>query len=284
MGPTMESLVYGLVTASTTMAGGMWIASRPRKWLTSSRLAAMMSLGAGLLMAVLCFELLPESVAHGGPHAFLYLFGGMLAVILFERYLAPRLNFFGPEGAACHAHEHEHAHDHAHEHAEEAVAHAPDHALAHAHDHGPLISHGAACSALGCLLVCTFFDGVAMMAGFSVSVPVGMLIALGLIFHMLPEGVLAATVVLAAGSTAKRARMAAAATAVAFLAGMAVPFLLGSAVGSMAFALPVAAGVLLYIVLGQLLPVAMRTANGVPLVVAGALIFGLVVQLIPHTH
>ena len=75
-----------------------------------------------------------------------------------------------------------------------------------------------------------------------------------------------------------------AATALAFLAGMAVPFLLGSAVGSMAFALPVAAGVLLYIVLGQLLPVAMRTANGVPLVVAGALIFGLVVQLIPHTH
>jgi zinc transporter ZupT len=277
----MESLMYGLVTASTTMAGGMWIASRPRTWLTEARLAAMMALGGGLLLAVLAFELLPTSVEHGGHHAFGALFAGVIAVLLFERYLAPRLTFLNPPHAHHdHDHDHEHGHDHDHEHHHE-------HELTHAHDHhghGSLLSHGAACSALGCLLVCTFFDGVAMATGFHVSVEVGFLLAIGLIAHMLPEGVLASTVVLASGSSAKLARRAAIATGVAFMLGMLVPTLLNGMLGSMTFALPFAAGVLLYVVLGQLMPVALRTANGVPLVVVGALLFGLVERLVPHTH
>jgi zinc transporter ZupT len=271
----MESLVYGLVTASTTMAGGLWIASRPGTWLTTERLAGLMALGAGLLMAVLAFELLPASVEHGGPHVFGWLFAGVVAVLLFERYLAPRLTFLTPKTIHPHHahdhHDHDHDHDHGHDHA-------------HDHSHGALLSHGAACSALGCLLVCTFFDGVAMSAGFAVSPQVGFLIAIGLIAHMLPEGVLASTVVLASGNSAKLARRAAIATGVAFLLGMVIPMLLHGVVGTMTVVLPFAAGVLLYVVLGQLMPVALRTASGVPLVIAGALIFGLVERLLPHSH
>lgn len=265
----MESLVYGLVTASTTMAGGLWIASRPRTWLTADRLAGMMALGGGLLLAVLFFELVPESLAHGGPHVMAYLFAGVFTVLLFERYVAPRLTFLDPVAP------HDHGdHGHAHEHHD------------HGHDHGfgALLAHGAACSTLGCLLVCTFFDGVAMAAGFTVSAEVGVMIAIGLIFHMLPEGLLAATVVLASGHSAARARVAALATGAAFLLGTLVPPLLGGALGAMTVALPFAAGVLLYVVLGQLLPIALRTANGVPLVAVGALVFGLVERLLPHSH
>lgn len=132
--------------------------------------------------------------------------------------------------------------------------------------------------------MCTFFDGMAMAAGFSVSPQVGFLIAIGLIAHMLPEGVLASAVVLASGNSAKLARRAAVATGVAFMLGMIVPMLLQGSLGSMVMVLPFAAGVLLYVVLGQLMPVALRTANGVPLVIAGALIFGVVERLLPHTH
>ncbi|MFN3429541.1 MAG: ZIP family metal transporter [Candidatus Sericytochromatia bacterium] len=268
----MDSLIYGLVTASTTMAGGLWIASRPRTWATQSRLAAMMSVGAGLLLAVVAFELLPVSVAHGGHHAFSAVFAGVLAVLLFERYLAPRLTFLNPKVVDDHGHAH-HDHDHAHDH---------DHS--HDHDPGHLLSHGAACSALGCLLVCTFFDGMAMVAGFHVSAQVGFLVALGLIAHMLPEGVLASTVVLASGNSAKLARRAAIATGVAFLLGMLVPMVVGNAFGLMTLVLPFTAGVLLYVVLGQLMPVALRSASGVPLVIAGALVFGIVERLLPHAH
>lgn len=286
-----NTLVYGLVTASTTMAGGMWIASRPRRWLTHERLSAMMALGAGLLLAVLFFELLPASLHQGDEgRAVTWLFGGIMAVMVFERYLAPHLDLLGDEDeVACghgpHGHDHEahdhphgpgHDHGHVHGYAQD-VAHGE---VAHAH----LLSHGAACSALGCLMVCTFFDGVAMAAGFTLNFSIGLLVMIGLLAHILPEGMLAAAVVLAAGRSRRLAHRAAIATGAAFLLGLALPLVLGGATGTLGFALPLAAGVLLYVVLGQLVPVALRTPTGVPLVAAGAMLFGVVERLLPHTH
>ncbi|MEB3329611.1 MAG: ZIP family metal transporter [Candidatus Sericytochromatia bacterium] len=282
---TLDStLVYGLVTASTTMAGGMWIASRPRRWLTHERLSAMMALGAGLLLAVLFFELLPASLHQGDEgRALSWLFGGILAVMVFERYLAPHLDLLGDEDEATCAHGHgapghePHGHGHVHGYAQEGVAHGE---VAHAH----LLSHGAACSALGCLMVCTFFDGVAMAAGFTLNFSIGLLVMVGLLAHILPEGMLAAAVVLAAGRSKRLAHRAAIATGAAFLLGLGLPLALGGATGTLGFALPLAAGVLLYVVLGQLVPVALRTPTGVPLVLAGAMLFGVVERLLPHAH
>lgn len=291
-----NSLVYGLVTATSTMAGGMWLASRPRRWLTHERLSAMMALGGGLLLAVLFFELLPASLAHGGPGALSWAFGGILAVLVFERYVAPHLTFLSPGGDDGHAHcaipgsGHAHGHEHPSGHDQGHCA-DPGHGHGHGHDHHhdtgpltPLLTHGAACSALGCLLVCTFFDGVAMAAGFALEFKVGMLVMIGLLAHIIPEGMLAATVVLAAGNPARYARRAAIATGVAFMLGMAVPLVLGGASGSLGVALPLASGVLLYVVLAQVVPVALRTTSGVPLVAAGALVFGVLERLLPHAH
>lgn len=275
-----NTVVYGLVTASTTMAGGMWLASRPREWLTHERLAALMAIGGGLLLAVLFFELLPASIQHGGPQALSWAFGGLIAVLCFERYLAPHLTFLDPKPESPDACGHAHGHDH--------DGHVRDHGHAHAHDHthgaGALLSHSAACSALGCLLVCTFFDGVAMAAGFALDFQIGLLIMIGLLAHILPEGMLAATVVLAAGSSSKHAQRAAIATGVAFLLGMGVPLLIGGATGTLGIALPIASGVLLYVVIAQIVPIALRSASGVPLVMAGALVFGIVEKLLPHSH
>lgn len=254
-----NGLVYGLVTASTTMAGGLWIASRPRTWLSAHRLHGLMAMGGGLLLAVLCFEMLPASLVVGGSHAWGALFAGVMAVLVFERYLAPKL-----DGLLAGGHDPDHDHDHHHDHV--------------------VMGHGAACSTLGCLLVCTFFDGVAMAAGFGLDAEVGVLVAIGLAAHMLPEGLLASTVVLASGNSAARARQAAFATGIAFMLGMAVPAVVGGALGTVSLALPFASGVLLYVVLGQLLPMALRTPAGVGLVLAGALVFGLVERLLPHSH
>jgi zinc transporter ZupT len=282
----MEYLAYGLVTASATMAGGLWVASRPRVWLTEERLALMTALGGGLLAATLCFELLPEAVEHGGANAYFWLFAGIAAVAVFDRYLAPRLNFLDPPGHTHdHGHDHDHhdhgacAHDHGHSH-----GHAHAHSHGHGHGHGNLLSHGTACSALGCLLVCTFFDGIAMVASFAINVQVGIVVSIGLLLHLLPEGMMAATVVLAAGSTAMVARRAAIAIGVSLLLGVSVAAALGGTLGFMAAALPFTAGVIMVVVLQQLLPVAMRSRWGVLTFFGVACLMGVVERLVPHTH
>lgn len=281
----MESFVFGLATASTAMAGGLWVASRSREWLNPERLEGLMALGGGLLMAGVLFELLPESIEQAKRNAFYLLFAGVLAVLLFERYLAPRLTFLNPPHAEEHADCPLHGHGHHHEGPHEGHdAHDHSHEHIHAHHSGTLLSHGAACSALGCLLVCTFFDGVAMAASFNISTHVGLLVGLGLAFHILPEGLLASAVVLASGNSKKWARRAAFATGASIMLGMLVPSVIGGVAGTAAYALPVAAGVLLYVVLVQMVPLALRSAKGVPLLIVGAAIFEVIERFIPHTH
>lgn len=278
----MEALVYGLVTAGTTVAGGLWVTSRPRTWLTQTRLSAMMALGAGLLLAVACFELMPEGFLHGGSLAFPALFAGIFMVLLFERYLAPRLGALFPADTRAHDAACDHAHGHGHHHHDEpALDHHHAHDAACGHAHAPLLSHGAACSALGCLLVCTFFDGIALASGFAVSAQVGIILAVGLTLHMLPEGVLASSVVLASSQSKLLARRAAIAAGASFLLGILAAHALGA---FLSLALPFACGVLLYVTLGQLVPVALRAPRGLGYMALGAAIFLGIIQLFPHSH
>ena len=58
--------------------------------------------------------------------------GGILAVLAFERYLAPYLGFLSPAGGHDHA-GHTHDHDHDHEHGEHCDH--PSHAHGHGHGH-----------------------------------------------------------------------------------------------------------------------------------------------------
>lgn len=285
-----EALGYGLLTAGLTTAGGVWVASRPAAWLTEERLAGLLAVGGGVLLATLCFEMLPEAAAHGGEQVFMWFFAGIATVLLFETYAAPRLDrWFGPDDGchggeapethepACDAHDHDHGHGHHH------------HFHGHHHDPGPagiaaLMSHGAACSAVGCLLVCTFFDGVALAAGFAVSVQLGLVLGVGLLAHLLPEGVVAASVLLAAGSSARSARRAAIAVGGSLLAGILAASLLGEALGNGASALPFAAGVITHVVLTQLVPIAGRHRLGLPLLLSVAVALGVIERVVPHSH
>lgn len=275
--------MYGLVTAGTTVAGGLWVTSRPRAWLTQARLSMMMAIGAGLLLAVACFELMPEGVLHAGTErAFPAMFAGVVAVLLFERYLAPRLGALFPADAGAHDAACSHAHGHGHHHHDEpSLDHHHAHDAACGHAHAPLLSHSAACSALGCLLVCTFFDGIALASGFSVSPQVGIILAIGLTLHMLPEGVLASSVVLASSQSKVLARRAAVAAGVSFLLGIVAAFGLGA---FLTLALPFACGVLLYVTLGQLVPVALRAPRGIGYMALGAAFFLTVIHFFPHSH
>lgn len=276
------NLTYGLLAASATMAGGLWVANLSREWLTPARLRGIMALGAGFLVALVLLELLPASIAHSGkePHAvFGLVLAAAAAVFAFDRWVAPKLTFLDPahDDDGC-AHHHDYPHDHGHDHGD-GHGERPDHA--HAACGHPILGHGAACSALGCLAVCTFFDGVALSASFAAGSSLGVLVMIGLLLHLLPEGILAASVTLAAGASKRMAQRAVLIVGVALLLGAAMPMLLGPLVP---FALPIAAGILLFVAFAQLIPVATTTSAGAWLVLVGGGSFWLLERFISHGH
>lgn len=273
-------LAFGLMAASVTMAGGYWVANQPRSWLTPARLRGILALGAGFLLALVLLELLPSAIAGKDAHdVFAIVLLGAASVFAFDRWVAPRLSFLevAHEEDGC-AHHHDYAHDHGHDHGE---GHGPTPDHAHAACGHPILGHGAACSALGCLIVCTFFDGVALSASMAGGSTLGTLVLIGLLLHLIPEGLLAATVVLASGGSARIARRMTLLTGSAFFVGALVPMILGP-VG--AVALPLASGILLFVALGQLIPASAITPAGAWLVLAGGSGFWLLERLIAHGH
>jgi len=276
------NLTYGLLAASVTMAGGLWVANLSKDLLTPARLRGIMALGAGFLVALVLLELLPASIEQAGGEAhgvFGLVLAAAAAVFAFDRWIAPRLSFLdiSEDVDGC-AHHHDYPHDHGHDHGDGHGPHA-DHA--HAACGHPILGHGAACSALGCLAVCTFFDGVALSASFAAGSSLGWLVMVGLILHLLPEGILAASVTLAAGASKRMARRAVLIVGVALLLGALMPFLMGPLVP---LALPIAAGILLFVALAQLIPAAATTSAGAWLVLVGGGSFWLIEQLFHHGH
>ena len=276
------NLTYGLLAASVTMAGGLWVANLSRDLLTPARLRGIMALGAGFLVALVLLELLPASIEQAGGEAhgvFGLVLAAAAAVFAFDRWIAPRLSFLdiSEDVDGC-AHHHDYPHDHGHDHGDGHGPHA-DHA--HAACGHPILGHGAACSALGCLAVCTFFDGVALSASFAAGSSLGWLVMVGLILHLLPEGILAASVTLAAGASKRMARRAVLIVGVALLLGALMPFLMGPLVP---LALPIAAGILLFVALAQLIPAAATTSAGAWLVLVGGGSFWLIERFVSHGH
>ncbi|MBM3274934.1 MAG: hypothetical protein FJZ00_07265 [Candidatus Sericytochromatia bacterium] len=256
------SLTLSLVTASAMTAGGMWMAARPRTWLTADRLRGMLALGAGFVLVLVMLELLPAALQHPGAephHVFRMALLGALAVFALDRWIAPRLRFLDPSPGRQEAHDHGDAHG--------CCSH--------------LLGHGTASSVLGCLAVCTFFDGVALSAALGESGSLGLMVLVGMLLHLVPESLLASTLVLAAGGSAKVARRAVFAVSIAFLLGALVPALLQNLVGH---ALPLSAGILLFVALAQLLPIVSTTRSGATLFLSGGLLFFVLEQFLGHAH
>lgn len=259
-----------LLIAIITTLGGLWIATRKPSWYTQERLSLFMALGAGLLLGIGFLEFLPYSMESGGRFAPVWMILGLLSVIFVETYVSPKLNFF--EGRHC-------DHDHAKEHSEKD---------SHKHEHHHhFISHQAACSAVGCLVVCAFFDGFQMNTAFNLGSREGWLVSLGLLFHILPDGVLAASIALAGGMTKSKARGVTLLTGGTIVAGALVSVLADSLMGGVGYILPFATGVLIYITLIHLLPVGAKHKYGLQLMAAGVLVYTLLFFLNHpngHTH
>jgi zinc transporter ZupT len=172
------------------------------------------------------------------PVVFLWVLAGYFLVHFFEHTLAPHFHF-GEE---------EH-HD--------AVAH----------------SHASYAALLG-LAIHTFFDGVAIGAGLLVSSWLGGVIFVAILLHKLPEGFTVASLMLASGKSARAAVLSSALLGAMTLAGMAFMFVVH---GTVSCALPLSAGVTLYVAATDLVPESNKE-HGVGM---GALVFlGVAVMIV----
>jgi len=143
------------VAAAGNLLGGLFVVRRT--W-PRKFLHYFMALGAGYMLAVAFTDVIPESVRLGGQSAFLFVLIGYFLVHLFEHILAPHFHF-GEE------------------------------------THTEMMRHHRARTILFGLGIHTFFDGVAIAAGFLVSTWLGAVIFFAIFLHKLPEGFTFASVV-----------------------------------------------------------------------------------------
>ncbi len=204
--------LLGLVAAAGNLLGGYFVVFR--EW-PRRYLQYFLALGAGYMLSVAFVEIIPESIRLAGENALLYVLTGFFLIHLFEHTIAPHFHF-GEE------------------------------------THGEEMQHGHARSTvlLG-LAIHTFFDGVAIAAGFLVSLWLGAVIFVAVFLHKLPEGFTIASVMLASGQGKRNAVRAAGLLGAATLAGV---LLTSQFQAQLKYALPLSGGVTVYVAATDLLP------------------------------
>ncbi|MBC7397826.1 MAG: ZIP family metal transporter [Bdellovibrionales bacterium] len=275
----MILLLVSITIALTMILLGMLIMSRAGKHLNMDRLQIFIAVASGFMLAILFIDLLPENILKypGGVRAF---FGwsllGMGIVIAFERYLVQRLKFVerffhsNPEGLAQIETHDEHVHDdtvhgshgfpndhHQHHDLNEAedCEKSHDHGHLHRHTHMEVLGHGEVCSAIACFMICSFFDGIALSSVQAVDPKLGLLMVIGVVLHLLPEGVLSGAMALAGGASLKAAQKVLLFIGGSFVLGSLIPFVFK---GYESKFLAISSGILIFVTLVQLLPTALR--------------------------
>ncbi len=224
-------LFFGALATTANIFGGLLLASSGAHRRDERYLKYLIALGAGFMLAAIFIEILPETFkiwtedrtgeasAHAVVGAMTLLLAGYLLIQLFEHTITPHFHF----GAETHP---------------ESV-----------------LRPSAAYTAIGGLLIHTFFDGVSIAAAFLVNRKVGLLVFIAILLHKLPEGFTVASIILASGRSLRKARIATFAVGLATLAGVICVALLRNKIDSMvAYALPFSAGVTLYVAASDLIP------------------------------
>lgn len=213
MSPRELSLVLGAVAGLADLVGGALVAGR-RHW-DRTFLQYFLALGAGFMLAVAFLRMVPESLEKGS-HVYLYVLIGYFLVHLTEHTLTPHFHF----GEEVH-------HD--------AIVH-------------PSVGY----IGLAGLCIHTFFDGVAIAAGFMIGPTLGMLLFLAVLLHKLPEGFAIASIMLATGRSRRAALLAGGVLgALTFVGALLTSFLAHAHVG---YALALSAGVTIYVAASDLIP------------------------------
>jgi zinc transporter ZupT len=218
------ALVSGLIAGLANVAGGLLAVSR-RGW-DRVHQGYFVAGGAGFMLAAVLLRMIPESYRLAEGHV-----GAGLAVgtLLLLGYL---------------------------------FVHAAEHVLVgHFHfgeetHHEHWVEPVVGTTALLGLSLHAFFDGVSIGSGFLIKPELGILVGIAIFLHKVPEGFTVASIMTAAGRSAKEAGLSAAWLGAATLAGVAT---ISQWTGLVRFALPFSAGAALYVAASDLIPAVNET-------------------------
>ncbi|GAB4320774.1 MAG: ZIP family metal transporter [Candidatus Zixiibacteriota bacterium] len=208
-------------------------------------LRLLIGAGAGFMLAVAIGEILPEATARS-PQATLWVLGGFLLVHVFEHILTPHFHY--------------------------------------GHERHEGLSPHVGTAATGGLMMHSITDGVAIVAAMEVNPQLGFLVLAAVIWHKIPAGFTAASVVGATGGSRRHALGASAIVGLGSILG-GLLYLVLPAEKWLGPALGVSVGSLLYVSATDLLPeINRRRSTWAPLgIIIGVLAFYLT-HLIFHTH
>lgn len=229
-------ILFGLIAAGAEVLGGTLVVLR-KEWPRRVQ-EYLLALSAGFLLALVFFELIPESLKLLGGIASLYIVIGFGFLHFFEHTIVGHLHF----GEETH----------------------PE----------VMVSRMASISAFSGLFIHAFFDGISISAGMQYDFQIGFLVFLAILLHKFPEGLTIASIMLAAKQPRKNAFIASVSIGVATMLGVVVVFLLSSIEKSLlGIVFAFSAGAATYVGASDLVPEINRSANRItPLIVFGGML------------
>jgi ZIP family zinc transporter/zinc and cadmium transporter len=231
-------LLFGLAAAVAEIFGGVLILMR-RTWPKRAQ-ETLLALGAGFIMALAFFKLIPASIETLGMSAGIYLLVGFSLIHFFEHTLVGHFHF----GEETHA--------------------------------NVMVSRVASVSAFSGLLIHAFFDGFSISVGMQFNFLLGVLVFCGVLLHKVPEGLTIGSIMMAGGFSRKAVLLSALATGGATLLGACSVIVL-SGVGreGLGIAFAVSAGAAVYVGASDLIPEINKSEHRLPpfIVFLGMLLF-----------
>ena len=229
-----QVLLFGVLASAANILGGLILF--PSKLHSNYRnaLRYVLALGAGFMLSVTLLEIFPETIrlwissvssAEVLYKPMLLVIAGYLLTQFFEHTIAP--HFHLGEEIHCEDEEHDHA----------------------------ALSTKVVYTAVAGLFVHAFFDGISIAAAAEVNAQVGLLVFIAIFLHKFPEGFTIGSMVLAANKGWTQVFATTTLVGAATLLGVMVIYLAGDIFGlTVAYALPLAGGVALYVSASDLIP------------------------------
>ncbi|MEO6588359.1 MAG: ZIP family metal transporter [Pyrinomonadaceae bacterium] len=228
--PFFQLLIFGLFAALGNILGGLILFPTGVHKTYKKSLKYVLALGAGFMLGVIFIDVLPEVMElwtkeKNSTSSEVYfipmilLLAGYLLTQFFEHTIAPHFHL----GEELHS---EH-----------------------------LISTKSVYTAIGGLMIHTFFDGVSIAAASQIDFRVGLLVFIAIFLHKFPEGFTIGSMVVAAGKGVKEVLYATSFVGLTTLLGVMFIYFVGQNIGfTVMYALPLASGVTLYVAASDLIP------------------------------
>ncbi len=231
----LQLILFGLLAGLANVLGGLVLFPSGFHQNYKRFLKYLLALGAGFMLAVSLFEILPETIKIWQANnpgnieilstPMILLLGGYLLTQFVEHTIAPHFHL----GEEMHCDDEDHGHE--------------------------MISASSAYTAVGGMLVHTFFDGVSIAAASQVNVKVGLLVFIAVFLHKFPEGFTIGSMVMAAGKHRRQVLITTSLMGLTTFLGVMVFYFIGTNLGfTVAYALPIAGGVTLYVAASDLIP------------------------------